>query len=188
MSDLLVVTGPPGAGKSTVSALVVAAFDTAALVPGDAFFGFWQRGAILPWLPEAHEQNAVVLRAAAAASGTFAAGGCPVVYDGVLVPTSLPLFADAAGGQGLDVRTELHYVVLLPPLERCRRQVATRAGHGFTDLAAAAHMHAEFASADVEARHVLVDLPESPADVARSVLQRYGDGDLRYRPGAAMPS
>jgi cytidylate kinase len=104
VADLLVVTGPPGAGKSTVAALVVQAFDRAALVPGDAFFAFWTRGAVLPWLPEAHEQNTVVLQAAGAAAGTYVAGGCSVVYDGILGPWLLPDFAAAAA------LPRLHYV------------------------------------------------------------------------------
>ena len=176
------VTGPPGAGKSTVAALLVETFDTAALVPGDAFFAFWRRGAIMPWLPEAHEQNAVITRAAAAAAGAFAAGGCPVVYDGVVGPWYLPLFAEEVAHQGVDVGAELHYAVLLPPLERCQQRVADRARHGFTDAAATARMHADFAGAEVEDRHVLTDLPGRPGDVVDLVLQRYADGALRHRP------
>ena len=175
MADLLVISGPPGAGKSTVAALVVEAFPTAALVPGDAFFAFWARGAVQPWLEEAHEQNAVVMRAAAAAAGAFVAGGCPVVYDGVLGPWFLPVFGPATG------LPALHYAVLLPSLERCRQRVARRAGHGFTDSDATARMHAEFAGADVARRHVLADPPDDPADVVRLVLRRYADGALRYQ-------
>jgi len=48
-----VVTGPPGAGTSTVAALASEAFDPAALVPGNDV-AVWIRGAVPPWLPEAH--------------------------------------------------------------------------------------------------------------------------------------
>ena len=51
MADLLVVTGPPGAGKSTVSQLLAADFDPGALVAGDQFFGFLRAGFIDPWRP-----------------------------------------------------------------------------------------------------------------------------------------
>jgi predicted ABC-type ATPase len=187
VADLLVVTGPPGAGKSTVAELVLASFTTAALVPGDLFFSF-RRGGPAPWLPEADEDNAVALRAAAAAAGTFAAAACQVVYDGVVGPWFMRLFADEVSGRGVRVPGELHYVVLLPSLERCRHRVADRAGHAFTDAAATARMHAEFAAADVDPRHLLADPPDAPprapADVARRVLERYASGDLRYRPAA----
>lgn len=166
------VTGPPGAGKSTVAALVVQAFEPAALVPGDAFFAFWARGAVAPWLPEADEQNATVLRAAGAAAGRYVAGGCSVVYDGVLGAWFLPEFVAAAG--------PLHYCVVLPPLETCLARVAERTGHGFRDLPAAKQMHAAFAAADVAERHVLRTTDESAPEVARLVLDRYRRGDLRH--------
>jgi cytidylate kinase len=173
VAELLVVTGPPGAGKSTVAALVVQAFEPAALVPGDAFFAFWTRGAVAPWLPEAHEQNAVVLRAAGAAVGAYVTGGCSVVYDGVLGPWLLPDFVRAAAVP------DLHYAVVLPPLTTCLQRVAGRTGHGFDDLAAAEHMHDEFGRAEVEDRHVLRTTDEGPDAVARLVLDRWRGGELR---------
>ncbi|WP_299039228.1 AAA family ATPase [uncultured Pseudokineococcus sp.] len=186
LSDLVVVSGPPGAGKSTVAALLVASFERAALVPGDDFFAFWVRGALLPWLPEADEQNTLVLRSAVAASATLAAGGCPVVYDGVLRPGFLPTAAREAGRHGLAVPGELHYALLLPSRQRCQQQVAERTGHGFTDAAATAHMHADFTAdlVHLEERHVLADPPAEPAAVAAVLLERYRAGRLRYRPGA----
>lgn len=183
MSDLLIVSGPPGAGKSTVSALLMSSFDRVALVPGDDFFGFWTRGAVLPWLPEADEQNTLILRSALAASATLAAGGCPVVYDGVLRPQILPTVAQEARRHGLQVPGELHYALLLPSVRRCQQQVAERAGHGFTDAAATAHMHADFTAGlqDLDERHVLADPPDEPATVAAALLEQFRAGQLRYR-------
>ena len=62
-ASLLVVTGPPGAGKSTVARLVSQRLDSSVLVEGDAFFGFMDQGAIAPWLAEADAQNEIVVGA-----------------------------------------------------------------------------------------------------------------------------
>jgi predicted ABC-type ATPase len=174
VADLLVVTGPPGAGKSTVAERVSAAFSPAALVRGDDFFTFWTQGAIPPWLPEAREQNEVILRAAAAACGTFVRGGCTVVYDGVLGPWFLPTFTAATG------LSRLHYAVLLPSVDRCLERVAGRTGHTFTDPTATAQLHADFAGVDIAPRHLLEVSDEDPAEVARLLLGRYREGALSH--------
>ncbi|MCP2267304.1 AAA family ATPase [Promicromonospora thailandica] len=173
---LLLVTGPPGSGKSTVTAALADLWEPSVLVEGDAFFAFLRRGAISPWLPESHAQNDTTTRAAAAAAGTFAAGGMVVVYDGVVGPWFLPGFAAATGVDVLD------YVVLLPPVETCLHRVATRAGHGFTDLDAARHMHEDFvrATADGAPGAVLRDPPADVPGVVDAVRDALRSGRSRY--------
>jgi adenylylsulfate kinase-like enzyme len=47
VASLLVITGPPGAGKSTVAALVAKRSTPSVLVDGDAFFAFLDQGAMV---------------------------------------------------------------------------------------------------------------------------------------------
>ena len=175
--SLLVVTGPPGAGKSTVAQLVAERDDPSVLVEGDAFFGFLATGAVEPWLTAADRQNEIVIQAAGAAAGRFAAEGYATVYDGVVGAWFLPTFLAATGLDGLD------YVVLLPPVELCLARVRTRAGHGFTDVGATRHMHAGFTRAEVAGRHVLVDPPDRPEVVADLITAARADGRLRVDAG-----
>ena len=181
MGSALLVTGPPGAGKSSVAAWLVDAFDRSALVTGDSFFAFLRRGAVQPWLSEARAQNETVTRAAGAATGALVAGGYDVVYDGVVGPWFLDEFMAGAG------LTTLRYVVLLPTVEVCVRRVAERTGHGFGDEAATRHMHEQFAAAAIEPRHVIDASAAGVEEIGAEILHRADDGLLtmprRGRPG-----
>ena len=176
---LLVVTGPPGAGKSVVAGALVERYDRSVLVEGDVFFGFLAEGAVPPWLPESQAQNEVVTQAAASAAGEYVRGGYATVYDGVVGPWFLPTFAAATG---LD---SLHYVILMPSVDRCVDRVLTRVGHGFSDEAATRKMHHEFSSATLEPRHVLVDPPDTVAAVADVVLTGVAEGRFVYQSGGS---
>jgi cytidylate kinase len=173
MGAVVVVTGPPGAGKSATADSLAGLLDPSALVPGDAFFGFLRNGAIAPWLEEAHPQNTSVIEAAAAAVGRLAQRQ-HVVYDGVLGPWFLEAFHRASNVP------HLHYALLLPPLEVCLDRVRTRRDHGFTDRAAAEQMWWAFHRSGVAARHVLPDHDLPAPELAARVAQLVEEGGLRH--------
>lgn len=144
-----------------------------ALIEGDAFFGFLANGAIDPWLPESHEQNTVVTRAAGKATGEFVAGKFSVVYDGVIGPWFLETFLRTAG------LTEADYAVIVPPLVVCQQRVKERTGHGFTDLPATASMHRQFSEAELEPQHIFRHHDRTPSETAEEIRRSSTAGRLR---------
>jgi chloramphenicol 3-O-phosphotransferase len=112
--SLLILTGPPGAGKSTIARLVAeGAARPAVHLHTDSFYVWIRTGFVPPYLPEAARQNDVVLGVIAEAACGYARGDYDVVLDGVVGPWALSPFRDAAKRDGLD----LYYVVLRPSLE-----------------------------------------------------------------------
>jgi cytidylate kinase len=173
MGELVVITGPPGAGKSSVSEHLVDGFNPSGLVAGDNFFAMIKRGYILPWLPQARRQNTIVIEAAAAAAGRLT-DICSVIYDGVLGPWFLPTFVRATS------LPHINYVILLPPLEVCLERVQHRVGHGFSDLSATRDLHAQFADAAVDTRHLITESGDHPAQLAELISRTLHGGRFRY--------
>ena len=172
--ELLVLSGPPGAGKSTVAGILVAGFPRSALVEGDQFFAFVRQGWVPPWTRPADQQNRVVTEAAAAAAGRLASGGYFVVYDGVVGPWAIDAFAAACAP------ARVNYVVLMPSEEVAIDRVRSRTGHGFTDLEAARHMYAEFRDAPLSAQHLLVHDDGEAGHLADVVRERLDAGRLAW--------
>ena len=103
-APLLLLTGSPGCGKTTVAPLVADRHELSACLDLDWFFAKLRRGAIDPWREEAHTQNRVVLHAAAEAVAAFAGGGYFTVAEGILYPFMLDLFAAACAPYGVAAR------------------------------------------------------------------------------------
>lgn len=171
MTALLVVSGPPGAGKSTVARLLADRLDPSALVEGDEFFRFLRNGMIEPWRVESRHQNAVITRIQAGAAGQYVAGGYHTVYDGVLGPWFVDEFVAAAG-------VPVDYAVVLPTIDACLHRIRTRVGHEFNDEAAARSMHEQFVAEWVDARHIVDSTTLTAEQTADEIVSRRHIGTL----------
>ena len=106
---IVIITGTPATGKSTVSTMLAANSDltTSVHMHTDDFYQYIKKGAIPPYLPEAHAQNKVVIEAFLAATKVFADNGYEVIVDGIIGPWFLePWLAVAKENY------EIHYIVL----------------------------------------------------------------------------
>ena len=175
MGDVLVVSGPPAAGKTTVAALLTQRRSPSVHLHADDFWGFIKRGLVDPWLPAAHDQNVVVVEAACTSARIFARGGYRVVLDACLGPWFVP---DLVSLVGSDVTVD--YLLLLPPLASVLSQLAARTDHGFTSQDAARHMYQEFTSSlQGFERHVIDPTGLTPDGIAEAVEHSRHDRRLR---------
>ena len=179
-APLLLLTGSPGTGKTTVAPLLADRHDPSACLDLDWFFAKVRRGAIDPWREEAHTQNRVVLHAAADAVTVFAQNGYFTVAEGILYPFMLDLFAAAAEPHGVT----LNYAVLRAPIDVVQQRVQDRkiepphAG-ALADAAVVDDLWQQFERHGVAARHCVESGGRDPAAVAEEIDNRLSTGELR---------
>ncbi|WIY04077.1 AAA family ATPase [Amycolatopsis mongoliensis] len=167
--SLLILTGPPGAGKSTVAGLVAEdAPKPTVHLHTDSFYVWIRTGFVAPYLPEAARQNDVVLGVIAEAACGYARGGYDVVLDGVIGPWALEPFRDAAKRDALD----LFYVVLRPSLEVTLARGTAREGRELTEVEPITGMHRAFAGLGELEKHVIDTTDQTIGETADAVRRR----------------
>jgi ATPase family associated with various cellular activities (AAA) len=178
---LLLLTGSPGCGKTTVAPLVADRRRLSACLDLDWFFAKLRQGAVEPWREESHRQNRVVLTAAAEAAASFAAGGYFTVAEGILYPFMLDLFAAACAPRGV----ALHYAVLRAPIGVVQRRVADRRSEpihvaALADAAVVGDLWVQFEREGVAERHRIDAGEAAPEVVAADIDRRMEAGELLW--------
>ena len=181
--EVVIITGPPGAGKTTAAVAIAGRGPQAAVhLHSDDFYHYIKAGRIAPYLPAAHLQNRVVIGVLADAAFGYAAGGYLVLLDGIVGPWFLDLFLKRSGRTGI----ALHYIVLRPALGECLRRALDRAAPGLRDSAPVRGLHQQFQQLGELEANVLDTSSLSPDQVAGQIGAILRSGRSRLTGGRCV--
>jgi predicted kinase len=178
-ASIVIITGPPGSGKTTVARLVAQRFERGICLESDWFWTTIVTGFISPWKAEADRQNRVIVRSCAAAAAAMAAGGYAVVLDGIIGPWNL----DIATAEFAARHVSADYVVLRPTREIALRRATARVGEeripghpALTDAAAIVQMWDQFSDLGEYEQSVVDNSEIDPDQTALLVWNRMSRG------------
>jgi predicted kinase len=173
---VLILTGPPGVGKTTVAGLLAEREQRSVHLEADRFFFFIRSGFVEPWDPESDEQNQLAMGTAAAAAASYANAGYATTLEGIVIPRwTLGVIRETLESAGVPIA----YAVLRAPHSICADRVHEREGDpDLLEPGVLTAISAEFDDLGELERHA-VDVAGMDAEqVAAAVSARLAEGSL----------
>lgn len=163
--EIILISGPPGAGKSTVArALAGLSKAPAVYIEGDTFWHFIVGGGRAAIGSRERKKNSrIVIKAMMLAALPYARGGYRVIVDFSIGPWSLELF------QGWLRDTPFSYVILCPSEAVCAERAASRDEGAMADYSPYRDLHAAFCDLGPFERCAVRNDAQSPAALATHI-------------------
>lgn len=169
-ASIVLLSGPPGAGKSTVAQQLIALMPgQVAYIEGDTFWRFFTKGFEIPGR---RKNFKTVVTSILMAAIPYARAGYTTIVDFPIPPWALKTANTLAQTR----HVQLNYIVLYPTEEVCAKRAATRAEGIIDDYTVFKELYASFADAE---RHIISNDLADAVMLAAYIQEALTEGRFR---------